>query len=261
MSDQDERGRRFSEREVGLIIKRASEMQQSDPAERGGSGMSLAELEQIASEAGIDPQFVRRAASDIDVAPLSTTSPLLGGPTTVRLERTINGEVPDTEFEALVLEIHNVLGEHGHASELGRSLTWTSAPVAMRRVSSRRLSITVSPRAGVTTIRIEEHLGHVAGGLFAGLMGGLGGGSMGPAVGIGIGALHSGLAAAGIAGAVIVGSYALARGIFGHIGRRRSAQLQTLMERLARHVSETAVVPPASLASATSGGRRLAPRE
>ena len=116
MTGDDERGRRFSEREVGLIIKRATELQQTEPVESERSGgVSLAELEQIAREVGIDPSFIRRAATDLDTVAPSRASPLLGAPTVLRFERTINGEVPSTEFELLVLEIQKTLSQHGIA--------------------------------------------------------------------------------------------------------------------------------------------------
>jgi hypothetical protein len=237
--------RRFNEKEVALIIKRASELQQSETIAESNTGMSLAELEQVAREAGLDPALVRRAAVDLDTRVTDQTpNAFLGAPTALRLERTIDGEVPADEYEQLVLEIQRELGEVGSASTIGRSLQWTVQSAARRRVSTRTVQVTISPRNGHTTIRIEERLGGLAGGLFGGLMGGLGGGSGGISAGIGLGALHSAAAFAGIWGGVIAGSYLLARTIFGRVVRGRGDALQNLMTRLAEHVSATAVKAP-----------------
>lgn len=184
--------RRFNEKEVAQIIKRASELQQEEAPTDSANGMSLTELEQVAREAGLDPALVRRAATDLDTR-ITDQSPsrFIGAPTRLTLERTIPGEIPTDEYETLVLEMNRVLGLVGSASTHGRTLQRTAQGVDRRRVSSRMVQITITPRHGRTTIRIEEPLGTLAGGLFGGLMGGLGGGLTGPAVGIGLGALHS----------------------------------------------------------------------
>jgi hypothetical protein len=256
MTGDDERGRRFSEREVGLIIKRATELQQTEPVESERSGgVSLAELEQIAREASIDPSFIRRAATDLDTVSPSRASPLLGAPTVLRFERTINGEVPSTEFELLVLEIQKTLSQHGTPSAIGRSLTWTSMP-SMRASRERQITISVTPRGGVTTIRIEERLGNLAAGLFGGLIGGFSAGSLG----LILGTLQEAVVVLPIAGAVVAATYAVARGAFSYIGRKRSRELQSLLERLADHVTETAVVPSAALPGHADRGTRITGR-
>jgi hypothetical protein len=210
--------------------------------------MSLAELEQVARDAGLDPALVRRAATDLDTRITDQRpSAFVGSPTRLTLERTIDGEIPPDEYEPMVLEMNRVLGLVGSASTLGRTLQWTAQGVDRRRASSRMVQITVTPRNGRTTIRIEEPLGALAGGLFGGLMGGLGGGLTGPAVGIGMGAFHSGAIAAALIACAVSSSYLLARTIFGRTVRRRGEELQELMSRLVQHASATAAtLPPVS---------------
>jgi predicted lipid-binding transport protein (Tim44 family) len=132
----------------------------------------------------------------------------------------------------------------GSAATLGRSLQWTMSSGSNRRNSSRNVQVMISPRNGRTTIRIEEPLSALAGGLFGGLMGGLGGGLSGPALGIGMGAFHSGSISLALIATAVSGSYLLARTIFGRIAHGRGERLQELMSRLAEHVSATAIVPP-----------------
>jgi hypothetical protein len=232
--------RRFNEKEVAQIIKRASELQQDEAPAESSTGMSLAELEQVAREAGLDPALVRRAATDLDTRVTDKRpSGFIGAPTALNLERTIDGEVSPEEYESIVLEIQRELGGVGSASTFGRSLQWTMSGVDRRRVSTRTVQVTVTPRNGRTTIRIEEPLGHLAGGLFGGLMGGIGGGMSGVAMGIGMGALHSAPIAVGLIGAFVSGSYLLARTVYGRMFRSRGERLQALMSRLAAHVAAT----------------------
>ena len=236
--------RRYNEKEVADIIKRASELQQLESTSESTTGMSLTELEQVAREAGLDPALVRRAATDLDTR-VSDQKPsaFIGAPTNLVLERTIDGELPADEFETVVLEIQRELGL-GQASTLGRSLVWTMQGVSRRRVSSRTVQVTVTPRNGRTTIRMEEPLGQVAGGLFGGLMGGLGGGTSGIAMGIGMGVFHSAPIAVGLIGGMVSASYLLARTIFGRTVRSRGERMQRLMSRLAEQVAATAVRQP-----------------
>jgi hypothetical protein len=237
--------RRYNEKEVADIIKRASELQQFESTAESTTGMSLTELEQVAREAGLDPSLVRRAATDLDTR-VSDRKPsaFIGAPTNLVLERTIDGEMPVDEYEPLVLEIQRELGGVGQASTLGRSLVWTMHGVDRRRVSTRTVQVTVTPRNGRTTIRMEEPLSQLAGGLFGGLMGGLGGGTSGIAMGIGMGVFHSVPIAVGLIGGFVASSYVLARMIFGRVVRGRGERMQRLMSRLAEHVSATAVRGP-----------------
>ena len=234
-------GRRFDEKEVAAIIKRASELQQVDTISESTTGMSLAELEQIAREAGLDPALVRRAAADLDTRVTDQQpSAFFGAPTTLVLERTIDGEVPTEEYEAIVLEIQRELGGVGSASGLGRSLVWTMTTHNHRRAATRTVQVTVTPRNGRTTIRVEEPLRPLAGGLFGGVMG-AGLGSGGIVLGIGMSLFDSMPVALGLVGGAVGASYLLARTIFGRMVHSRGERLQRLMSRLAEHVAATSV--------------------
>ena len=232
--------RRFNDKEVARIIKHASELQEEEAPAESSTGLSLVELEQVAKEAGLDPALIRRAAADLDTRITDQRpSAVLGAPTTLRLERTIDGEVPVEEYEAIVLEVQRTFGAVGTAATLGRTLSWTLSS-ANRRHSARSVQVVITPRGGRTTIRVEEQMGTLVGGLFGGAAG-VGSGLSGPAIGIGVGVLHSGVATIGMVGAVLSGAYLVARTIYGRVTNRRGEQLQTLMSRLAAHVASTAV--------------------
>jgi hypothetical protein len=258
MPDNSNRERRFNEEEVALIIKRAAELQQTEQTEQDpGSALSLSDVEQIAREAGIDPKLVRRAALGLDQP--STTirpSPWIGAPTRLVFERVVDGEIPVEEFESLIALVRRKLGDNGLPSVLGRSLAWSSSQGARRKGQGRLIDLSVVPRGGVTTIRVEEELRNIAGGLFGGLVGGGGGGTTGISIGIGMGVLHSVEFAALLWVAVASGFYALARTIFGNIAAKREHELRELADRLEEQVTAAVASPPAAM---RDGSRRSLP--
>jgi len=235
--------RRFDDDEVALILRRATEMQAS-AASPGEVGMTLADLEEIAREAGLDPALVRRAAAEVQSGaaqpPLHGGSRFLGAPTRLRHERIVDGELAAEDYEAVVEEIRRTFGDVGMVSVLGRTLSWRTTPSMQRHGRrGRDVSVTIATRGGKTGIRVEETTTNVAGGLFGGLMGGLGGGGGGAAIGIGMGTMHSVAAGFGLWGALIGGSYLLARTIYGSISRSRAAELATLADRLVAIIEAT----------------------
>ncbi len=231
MSDPLARARRFDEREIARILERAAELQQRAPLEpTDAAGLTLTELEQVATEAGIDPRHVRAAAAALDTdAPVAGA--LLGAPLRAELERTVDHEVQPAEYETLANVIGGTLAGPGYASTLGKSFEWNSAN------PQRTLRVTITPRAGHTTIRIEERFGNLVGGLFGGIVGGVGGGGGGAAIGVIGGALGDiglGLAVAALAA---VGSFVLARTIFRSVARHRVRQLHRLLDALSEQLA------------------------
>jgi len=103
MPEDERSSRRYSEKEVGLILRRATEFQRSEPSAADPTGLTLAELEEVASEVGIDPAYLRRAAAELEAgAGSGPWDKFLGGPLAFVLERTIPGEFPESRFEELV---------------------------------------------------------------------------------------------------------------------------------------------------------------
>ena len=257
MPDNSKRDRRFNEEEVALIIKRATELQQTEHIEEDPArALSLTDVEQIAREAGIDPKLIRRAALGLD-QPSTTVrpSPWIGSPTRIVFERVVDGEIPIEEFEPLIAEVRRTFGDNGLPSVLGRSLAWSSSGAARRKAQGRHLDVSVVVRGEVTTIRVEEELRNLAGGLFGGLMGGGAGGTTGITIGIGMQVFESFPIAALMWETAAGGFYALARTIFGNIAEKREQELRGLADRLEELVSTAAAAQPAQITDAAR--RRL----
>ena len=249
--------RRYTEKEVGLILRRATEMQGAEPSALDPAGLTLAALEEIAAEAGIDPGMLRQAANELHVnRPPTLGSRLAGAPVSVDIERVIEGELPWERLEELVPTIQAGTTGQGTASAVGRTLTWTS------RTEENALAqqVLVSVRGGQTLIRNQESLGGLAAGLFGGIMGGVGAG-----VGFGLGGalsatlgLVAGLVALPLA--TITGSYFLARAIFTAQVRRRQAAARALVDRLAEQIESAIGREATGLPAAPSGGLPAGPR-
>lgn len=230
--------RRYSDREVSQIMRRAAELERVDSA--GERGRSLAELEQIAREAGIDPAMVKRAATELDE--LATEAPgsgFAGAPTTVKVERVVGGELPESEYERVVEEVQRAFDANGIASTFGRTLTW-STTMEYRHQRPRMLTVSISPRDGRTTVRVQERLTALAGGIFGGLVGGLGGAGLGASLAVGLAVFGSAGIAAVSGAAVVSAAYLLARTIYSAIVSRRTRELREVLDALATHVAKAA---------------------
>ena len=100
MEDARTPDRRLTEREVDFLLKRSSQLQrqeaqavvESQTPELGD--LTLLDLEEIADEVGVDPYYLERAATELDDGgvPLDVVR-LMGGPFSIRIERTLPQEL------------------------------------------------------------------------------------------------------------------------------------------------------------------------
>jgi hypothetical protein len=107
--------RRYTDEEVAEIFARASETEQATRRQltSQNEGMTLAQLQQIGSEAGIAPELVAQAAHTLD-QPQQPQIPVflglpIGAARTVRLERRMTEE----EWERLVVQARGVVRSEG----------------------------------------------------------------------------------------------------------------------------------------------------
>jgi hypothetical protein len=257
MTEPSNLPRLYDEKEVTRLLKRATELQREEsrwPAPTGG--LSLAELESIAGEAGIDPRHLRRAASELDAGagPGTLGAKLAGEQTSLSRELVVSGELPEWGFERLVSVIQLVSREHGTPSLLGRSLTWQGE--APNR--TRSLQVVVSVRRGETLIRAEERLGQLAGAVFGVSVGALGS-TVGMAVGLPVAleVLGSGLLAVAFPVGAVALSFLGAREIFRRLVRRRRSLIAELVDQLGREAE--ACIAEAAQAEAGFDGDDLGP--
>lgn len=238
----DHPSRHYTDKEVSLILRRATELQRAAPSSANPIGLTLAELEEIAREAGIEVDLLRQAATEVDVSrPSGLGEVLTGGPITIRLERTVPGELSENAMAELVPAIQMAADAPGQASAVGRTLTWSSGGGQ----NTRSMQVLIACRDGETLIRLEERLGSLVGGLFGGLVGGGGAGTasmLGPLAGAITG---SAIITTGVVVMAVGGMYSLARTIFRRKSASRRRALDALMFAIVERVERSvAKLPP-----------------
>ena len=144
--------RRFTDREIGLILGRAVELEESSPSAGlpGGRGLTLAELQDIAKEAGIDPGMVGRAVTELE-GRRGLEPPSIWGPAAVRREvRTVPGEMSREAVGELFRVVDQEVEAQGTVVEALGGVRWTS--------NTRFLStqVSVEPSGEDTLLRVEE---------------------------------------------------------------------------------------------------------
>ena len=254
MNEQMTGPRRYSEEEVGLILRRATEMRRAEPTALDPAGLTLAELEEIAAEAGIDPGMLRQAASELNAQqPATLGSRLAGAAMAVAIERVVEGEMPVERLEELVPNIVAATPGRGTASAVGRSLTWSSQEGS----NLTEQQVLVSAQNGQTLIRVEQSYSGLAAGWFGGIMGGVGaglgfglGGALSTILGLGVGLVAFPLTA-------VAGSFYLARAIYASQVRSRQVAAHALVDRLVVQVE--AVIASTRPAIGAAGAGALAP--
>ena len=144
--------RRFTDREIGLILRRAVELDEgsSSKAVSSARGLTMKELQEIAEEAGIDPGMVGRAVAEMEtrggLEPLS-----FWGPPGVKREiRTVPGEMGQEEVGELMRVVDQEVEAQGTVVEALGQVRWTS--------NTRFLStqVSVEPSGEDTLLRVEE---------------------------------------------------------------------------------------------------------
>lgn len=117
--------RRYSDDEVQRIIANAVE---SDSALTTGSvtqGMTLAEIQRIAAEAGVSPTAVTAAAAALDRVPATTSSSrVLGLPAGVGNVVPLARPLDDAEWHRLVSFLRDTFDARGHVEEGAGRREW-----------------------------------------------------------------------------------------------------------------------------------------
>jgi len=224
------RERTYGDEEVALILQRAAGLERARKLDR--TTLSLAEVEAIASESGIDPSLVRQAARDLEnERQTAWGTRLAGAPVRRTLERAVEGEISSRHHEQLAADIRAAMmgtaAGLAQVSTIGRSMSWNAW------TSGGVVEIQITPRDGQTFLRIDANSSQIAGGLFGGIIGGVGGGVGANVAWILPGILHlpAFVGVLGLVG-VIAGAYGLTRWAFssrvGTLHRRLEQLIDTL---------------------------------
>lgn len=163
----------------------------------------------------------------------------LGAPHRIELSRTIEGELPEAAYVELIELIRRRLNNVGATTVLPGSLAWT-AHVTHNGVGPL-VNLYVTIRGGRTTIRMDEKLTNLAGGIYGGVGGGVGLG-VGTAIPVGVGLL-SPLLLPVVIPLWLGGTYYACRRLYRRSAKKRAAKLEQLLDDLVelsqRHIDDT----------------------
>lgn len=216
--------RRYTDQEAAEIFERAASAEAQRPRLAAGQGMTLADLQQIAGEAGIDPVLVAQEARALDQPAITPARRFMGLPIGVGHTVDLGRSITDDEWHALVGELRETFQATGLVREDGPFRQW----------SNGNLKVMVEPSGNGHRVRFQTHHGGArqmmtAGVASVGMAGALFLTSMVvPAVSQGFSAGVALFAALGVgffgAGALRLPAWA----------RRRREQMKALGERLLR---------------------------
>jgi serine/threonine-protein kinase len=267
----------ISETQAQSVWKRAAELQaytSSQPAPplpdlarrtarpvSESSAYQLADVRASAVDAGIPETFVQQALAEhglvpgaggrandnaavvrragatpavsVKDGPKQRVNPFIGTATRIVVEATIDGEMPERDYDLVLDIIRREIGEVGQIGSVGRTFSWS---VSTR---DRNLQISVMPRGGKTTVRIDEQLGQITKGVFGGLMGGLGGGLGGALMGSIAGGTHRPLLGLAAWLGIIGSAYTAARFTIRRIASNRREKLREVANQLANQIAES----------------------
>jgi hypothetical protein len=215
--------RRFTDREVREILKRAVEA-----PSRGlikSEGLSLAELQAIGEEVGIDPARVEDAARAVESRGVDRSGRLLGAPTVLNYERRISGSLAPEDTPEVLSVIRRTMGRQGEVNDVHGSLEWSA------KGDSGERYVTLSSRDGTATIRGSANLTNAAVLTYlpAGIIG-----LITSIVGVVALAESGDLLGLVVSLAVLPVLYLVLRAVFRTVVGRDSARLQRTVDELAR---------------------------
>lgn len=167
-----EPGPSYTEAQVAQILRRAAELERGRASSR--PGLSLAEVEAIARESGLDPELVRVAARSLGQKQQQAglAEKIAGAPVRYTVEREVEGEIGTAQHEALFADLRAFVAPLAQRppqiSTVGRTLTLSA------RTGKGLFEVVLTPRNGKTLLRIDVSTGHLAGALFGAMTGGMG---------------------------------------------------------------------------------------
>jgi len=150
--------RKYNEEEIAALLERTAQLQADDATtdRLSSQGLSLSELESIASEAGLDPEYLHRAALEIESNGKKGFQKRTK--THIYIQRYLPSELSEDLWEEMVFELRGSFGGsdltgsaligNGVVEQIGRSREW-------RHMSSLGVQTSVLLRPYKEGTRIE----------------------------------------------------------------------------------------------------------
>jgi len=213
---------------MAVILKLAAERQEN--ADGRAVERSLAEIQAIAAEVGIEPAFVTDAAAKLD-QPRPRVG-WLGAPTRFHDERSVRGNLTTIQIGELLDQARAELGLHGEVHQVFDGVEWRARSALGASI------LTLGPRAGgtriaLTTERVDQAVAIAAGSVGIGLLSALGGVAI--AINVTDNAL---LASAIVAASAIAGTVVSARALWHSVAERWRRRTHSIVAALTDRANE-----------------------
>lgn len=159
--------RTYSDKEIAALLQRTAQLQAQEAESQEGAreGLSLSELEVVARDAGLDPQFLHQAALEMAHSG-GRTMGKNRTKTHVRVDRVLQAELSEDEWEEVIFALRRrfesqsmdmgdigSLGK-GKVEQIGRSREWRHTSF-----SGVQTSVLFRPTEGGTRMEISQRVG------------------------------------------------------------------------------------------------------
>jgi len=115
----------YDSEQISAIFKKAAENSSADKVDTP-MGLSLDELRQVASEVGIDPKAIERAAAELESDTKRGKPTIWGGPFTYQNQVMADGEITGIHWEEMLISIRNFFQSKGDVNIRPSVYEWSS---------------------------------------------------------------------------------------------------------------------------------------
>ena len=115
----------YDRKEIGAILKKAAENSSADGTD-APMGLSIEELQQVASDAGIDPEQIARAAAELEIDSRASERTFWGGPFSFNSQVLVEGEITVGQWEEMLISIREFFQSKGQVTARESVWEWSS---------------------------------------------------------------------------------------------------------------------------------------
>jgi hypothetical protein len=220
---------RYTDEQMALILKRAAESQSVGEEQVH----TLAEIQQIAQQVGIEPRLIAAAAAGLPTRRQGRANDgiLFGAPSSYRLTRRLPGSPVAARRAELIATIRDHMAQVGSVSEFDDRIEWYAGP------ADNKSAVTIEPSESETVIRVDmrQHGPKVGLYLLAGTV---------TLVATVVGTIASPVVGMAIGAGTLVSTFTGARTWWGRIAARRERRVGALMEALTNEVQNGSSASP-----------------
>lgn len=140
------------DRDLSLVLRKAAELQELKGESLPPEGFTLAEVQHMAAEVGIDPGLIRRVADELPRPVPPPSSRLLGAPPRAVFEGRIHGILNEEQMGDLLAHARREMKEFGEVVTGIGGVTWTA------RSGIGEATVNLIAAEGQTTVQVMSNL-------------------------------------------------------------------------------------------------------